>query len=196
MGDALSDAFDVQLMTGNTVLKTRHIPAVDLIVTGSMGGLLAMELLPETCRKLVLISSTARFCSGEEYPCGTHEKILRRMIDRMKRDPDEVLKEFYKNVHHPDSVISTEPDCPQDELINGLEYLLTADLRARVSAIDIPVLLMHGADDRIIPLAAAEWLQAHLPHGRLRIFPRAGHALPAHQFSEVMGAVRAFLAEG
>ncbi|HSR87663.1 MAG TPA: hypothetical protein VLL07_01815, partial [Pontiella sp.] len=46
LGDALADCFDVHLMTGSEILKSRHIPDADYIVTGSMGGLLAMELLP------------------------------------------------------------------------------------------------------------------------------------------------------
>ena len=35
MGDALADSFDVHLMTGSDVLKSRQIPDADYIVTGS-----------------------------------------------------------------------------------------------------------------------------------------------------------------
>ncbi len=65
MGQWLADHFEVQLLTGAHVLSKRSLPPVDYIVTGSMGGLLAMELLPEQCQKLVLISSTAKFCAEE-----------------------------------------------------------------------------------------------------------------------------------
>ena len=193
MGDALSDAYDIRLMTGNEVLKSQSIPEADIIITGSMGGLLVMALLPQSCRKLVLISSTARFCAGTDYPCGTHEKVLTRMIARMRRDPDTVLGDFYKNVHYPHPVIRTAPDCPNDELVAGLEYLLSADFRSKVPIIHIPVLILHGAEDRIIPVAAAEWLNGHLPDSRLRIFEHDGHALPAHHFESVMKEIRGFL---
>lgn len=193
MGDALAERFDVQLMTGAQVLKAQRIPDTDFIVTGSMGGLLAMELLPESCQKLVLISSTAKFCADKDYPCGIHGKILQRMILQLKRTPEAVLAEFYKNVHHPHPALKTDPECSLADLEAGLEYLLTSDVRKSLSALTIPVLLLHGAQDRIIPPSAAEWLDRHLPNSRLRIFENGGHALPAHHFAEVMGEISRFL---
>lgn len=193
MGDALADAFDVLLMTGNQVLKERRIPDSDFIVTGSMGGLLAMELLPESCRKLVLISSTAKFCAGKDYPCGTHEKILKRMIQMLKRNPEAVLADFYTNVHHPHPAVKTNPENELDDLVAGLQYLLASDVRAKVPTVEIPTLLLHGAQDRIIPVGAAEWLNEHLPDSRLNVFEDDGHALPAHHFTEVMAEIHKFL---
>ncbi len=192
MGDALADRFNVQLLTGAQVLKEQHIPDADYIVTGSMGGLLAMELLPENCKKLVLISSTARFCATDAYPCGTHEKILKRMILQLKRNPEAVLQEFYKNVHYPHPALKTDPDCSLEELVAGLEYLLAADVRKKVLPIEIPVLILHGSQDRIIPPAAAEWLHAHLPTSRLHLFEHHGHALPSHNFDKILDAIAQF----
>ncbi len=198
MGDALADQFDVQLMTGDQVLKERKVPDADFIVTGSMGGLLAMELLPDSCKKLVLISSTAKFCAGEDYPCGTPEKVLKRMILQLKRNPDAVLSEFFKNVHFPhrQSRQAIQMQLQRDEnedLIAGLEYLLSSDVRTQLPNIEIPVLLLHGADDRIIPSAAAEWLYNQLPDSELKIYENAGHALPAHHFAEVINKITRFL---
>ncbi|VGO22054.1 alpha/beta fold hydrolase [Pontiella sulfatireligans] len=193
MGDALADRFDVQLLTGAQVLRDLCIPDADYIVTGSMGGLLAMELLPASCKKLVLISSTAKFCAGKGYPCGTHEKILKRMILQLKRNPIPVLAEFYKNVHYPYRALRTAPCCSPSELVAGLEYLLASDVRKKVPTIGIPVLLLHGAEDRIIPPGAAEWLHQHLPDSRMKVFKNDGHALPAHHFAEMMEEISNFL---
>jgi pimeloyl-[acyl-carrier protein] methyl ester esterase len=199
MGDALANLFDVHLMTGSEILKSRHIPEADYIVTGSMGGLLAMELLPESCKKLVLISSTAKFCSSDDYPCGTPAKVLRRMITQLKRDREAVLDEFFKNVHFPfresRQAISMRENVPfdLDALVAGLEYLLVSDIRDKVPGIDIPVLLLHGSEDRIIPSTASEWLHAHLPNCALNIIENDGHALPAHHFAAVMKAMQSFL---
>ncbi|MCF7816852.1 MAG: alpha/beta hydrolase [Kiritimatiellales bacterium] len=196
MGDALADRFDVRLMTGAHVLDERRIPDSDYIVTGSMGGLLAMELLPESCKKLVLISSTAKFCAGEGYACGTPEKVLRRMILQLQRNPEAVLEEFFKNVHYPhkQSRRGILPRCDgTEDLVAGLEYLLASDVRGKVPNIGIPVLLLHGADDRIIPPSASGWLHKNLPDSQLKIFENDGHALPAHHFAAVMKELRAFL---
>lgn len=193
MGDALSDGFEVRLMTGSQVLEEQRIPDADYIVTGSMGGVLAMELLPESCQKLVLISSTAKFCASEAYACGTPEKILKRMILMLKRNPEAVLAEFYKNVHYPHPHTCASVREPLDALVAGLEYLLASDIRAKVPSIRIPTLLLHGAQDRIIPAGAAEWLHENLPNTTLEIYADGGHALPAHHFTKVMDRVSAFL---
>lgn len=195
MAHALADDFDVRILTGSQVLHDRFIPAADYIVTGSMGGLLAMELLPESCKKLALISSAARFCASEGYPCGTHEKILRRMILQLKRNPEAVLAEFYKNVHHPHQPIPTQPGCSLEELVTGLEYLHKSDVRKKVPSLKIPVLLLHGSEDRIIPLSAAEWLHDQLPDSQLKIFKNEGHALPAHHFDDVADELLHFFAD-
>jgi pimeloyl-[acyl-carrier protein] methyl ester esterase len=199
MGDALAERFEVRLLTGAEVLREKAIPASDAVVTGSMGGLLAMELLPVSCKKLVLISSTARFCAEGEYACGTHEKILRRMIAQLKRDPEAVLEEFFKNVHGPQresrqaAALRHGAMPALDDLAAGLEYLLTADVRDKVPSIGIPVLLLHGTEDRIIPASASEWLHARLPDSQLKLFTKIGHALPAHRFAAIMAAVQSFL---
>jgi len=193
LADVLDTNYNVRILTGAQVLNDRSIPPVDYIVTGSMGALLALELLPESCRKLILISSTAKFCASEGYPCGTPEKILHRMIRQLKRNFVAVLEEFYKNVHYPHQPVPTQPGCSQDDLLAGLEYLLASDLRPKTPNLTLPILLLHGADDRIIPRSAAEWLHSHLPDSRLRIFENDGHALLAHHFDEIMAEITRFL---
>jgi len=44
-----------------------------------------------------------------------------------------------------------------------------------VSAIDRPVLLLHGEDDRFVPVAHAHWLAARIPAVESRIRPDDGH---------------------
>jgi len=199
MADALAQRYAVQVLTGAQVLNERVIPESDYIVTGSMGGLLAMELLPQRCRKLVLISSTAKFCACEGYACGTHERVLHRMLLQLKKNPEAVLEEFFMNVHFPHresrQSVALRKKVPMDliDLTAGLEYLLEADVRDQAPGIQIPVLLMHGAADRIIPAAASEWLHARLSQSFLEIIENDGHALPAHHFSIVMNRIETFL---
>jgi pimeloyl-ACP methyl ester carboxylesterase len=42
-------------------------------------------------------------------------------------------------------------------------------------AIGVPVLIVHGAADKLVPSAHGEWLAAHCPDAGLRIVPQAGH---------------------
>jgi pimeloyl-ACP methyl ester carboxylesterase len=45
----------------------------------------------------------------------------------------------------------------------------------RPDAIRVPVLIMHGAKDKMVPCAHGEWLAAHCPAAESRIVPDAGH---------------------
>ena len=47
------------------------------------------------------------------------------------------------------------------------------DVLARIRT---PVLITHGADDRVVKAAAAERHRARIPHSELHLMPRAGHA--------------------
>jgi pimeloyl-ACP methyl ester carboxylesterase len=41
--------------------------------------------------------------------------------------------------------------------------------------IGVPVLLLHGRADKMVPSAHGEWLAAHCPPAELRLIPQAGH---------------------
>jgi pimeloyl-ACP methyl ester carboxylesterase len=42
-------------------------------------------------------------------------------------------------------------------------------------AIRIPILIVHGEEDKMVPRAHGEWLAADCPAAELRIVPDAGH---------------------
>jgi pimeloyl-ACP methyl ester carboxylesterase len=45
----------------------------------------------------------------------------------------------------------------------------------RPDAIRVPVLIMHGTKDKMVPCAHGEWLAAHCPAAESRTVPDAGH---------------------
>jgi non-heme chloroperoxidase len=53
------------------------------------------------------------------------------------------------------------------------------DFREDLKKIDIPVLVIHGDDDQIVPIkAAAPNTVKLLPKGQLKLYPGGAHALP------------------
>lgn len=59
--------------------------------------------------------------------------------------------------------------------------------------IDKPVLVLHGADDQIIPLQESQQMAASIPNARLEVIPDAGHLLPLEQPELTNKAMREFL---
>jgi 3-oxoadipate enol-lactonase len=62
-----------------------------------------------------------------------------------------------------------------------------------LSHIECPALIIHGADDQLIPVSEAQSMHTQLPGSRLVIIPNAGH-LPNLEQPELFNqAVREFL---
>jgi 3-oxoadipate enol-lactonase len=67
------------------------------------------------------------------------------------------------------------------------------DSTALLAQIDKPTLILHGADDQLIPPAEAQAMGATIPNARLHILPEAGHLLNLEQPKAFNEAVRRFL---
>ena len=61
-------------------------------------------------------------------------------------------------------------------LAAGIAVLLAADLRRELSRVRQPVLVVHGARDRIVPPAAGRRLAAALPNARFALLRSCAHA--------------------
>jgi pimeloyl-[acyl-carrier protein] methyl ester esterase len=166
----------------------------------SLGALLALDAAlaePGRFAGLALVSGTARFCAdGEGHP-GTEPRALRAMSARLGRDPDPVLRAFAASCAAPDggaeasaAWLAQASRFPPDALARGLAALGALDLRAGVAALRIPIRLLHGGADAIVPAAAAEALAARLPDARLTVLAGRGHALPLAAPAEVAALLR------
>jgi pimeloyl-ACP methyl ester carboxylesterase len=69
------------------------------------------------------------------------------------------------------------------------------DLPDRLGEITIPVLVITGDDDRIVPPELSERLAQDLPNAQLVVIPDCGHLPHEEQPEEFLRAVREFLAE-
>jgi pimeloyl-ACP methyl ester carboxylesterase len=59
-----------------------------------------------------------------------------------------------------------------------------------LAAIRVPVLVVHGAADRILPAQHGEWLAAHVPGARSIVVPEAGHIDVLMRGPELVPALR------
>ncbi len=56
-------------------------------------------------------------------------------------------------------------------------------------------LVLHGREDRMLPVAAGYYLAEHLPNARLHVLPHAGHWIQVEQAAAFSAQARLFLAE-
>jgi pimeloyl-ACP methyl ester carboxylesterase len=69
----------------------------------------------------------------------------------------------------------------------------SSDYRDLLDSINVPTLVLHGAEDGECPRDQAELMAARLPCSELEVWPWAGHNLMAHDSGRFAASVRGFL---
>lgn len=157
----------------------------------SMGGYIALafaEMYPERLASLVMIATTAQADSSEKRASRLEEARL--ILERGSRVVADGLGP--KLTHNPlinaasaDIIARTDP--------NGLSSVQTAiaNRPARLSVLEkleVPVLVIAGREDQIIPAQAAHEMAEAAKHGRMVILPDVGH-MPMLEAPRTTGAL-------
>lgn len=169
----------------------------------SLGAMALMALQAQhkdAFSALVLVGSTPCFVEKDDFPWGQSKALVKRMIMDIKKDPASTVDRFYglnftederklksartmmERYAYP-GPISCEGEVPgcfpsfrYEEITKALEALYLTDLRDSLKEINVPTLLVHGEDDSICPLGAAQYTGHRIRDARLEVFGKTGHA--------------------
>lgn len=172
----------------DTLLEGQSAPVT--LCGWSLGALLALHAAqrhPDKVARLILIGATPSFVQRADWPHGMTPQALAEFTEAVAREPATSLKRFIALFNQNDvnsrrvgreltQALATAPLPSAATLVAGLDLLRDTDLRAQALMIRQPTLLLHGAHDPLMPLAAAQWLAATLPQVQLAVLPDAGHA--------------------
>ncbi len=173
--------YPVPLMAGDALAVLDAAGVASAHVYGvSMGGAIALQLAldhPGRVRSLTL-GCTAASAAG-----ASRGALLTRVRTLL---PAPVLNRMaWKLLYGPDTPASRRADDHQivkRTRSSGrgrrgqITGLASFDVTGRLAEIRIPTLVMHGAQDRIVPAANAQQLADGIAGSRLVIFPVAGHS--------------------
>lgn len=195
-GDTLASWADALVAT---------LPDQALVVGWSLGGMLALHIArhyPQKVARLVLIDTTPRFVQADDWLPALSAATLADFRHNFDADPAATQRRFValqslgdaarKNVSASLTAALTAADDKQPALATGLRLLAETDLRDAVPAITQPVRLLHGGEDKLMPVAAAEWLADTLPNARLSVFGDAGHAPFVSRAQECAALIESF----
>ena len=181
----------------------------------SMGGGIALGfalMAPEKVDRLVLIDSA---CLSEALPGGrstwfavhmpgwsalqwrilaANRNVTRWVLRRATpRNPEEVTPErldrVMRHLRRPGASVAFRKWERREVGWRGLRTSYVD----RLPALSVATLIVHGADDPLLPVAVAERAHRLIPHSRLEIIPDCGHLAPLDQPEAVSRALSAFL---
>ena len=154
----------------------------------SMGGLVAQELAflrPGRVRTLVL---------GGTHPGGEHRVAARGPIGR-----------FWDALYAPDFLASNPDHVEEDRAARAGRVQTTTSRRHqrtaarafdswdRLPLLDVPVLVLHGTEDRVIDVENGRLLASRIPGAELVLLEGAGHVFHSERSEEVNALVLDFL---
>jgi len=167
----------------------------------SLGGIVALEMVaqaPERIERLALVDTTARPDPEANWAVrrqaveaarseGMDGYVLgswNKLVSPSKID-DGALKEL---------IVAMARDAGAETLAEQAEVAIhRADSRERLAAIDVPTLILAGADEQVCPLEAHEELAASIAGARYFTIPDAGHFAPLENPAAVARHVRDWL---
>jgi len=174
----------------------------------SLGGQVALQLAADrrlSLEKLLLISTTPKFCAAGDWSHGLPETQLKTLERNLVRAFEKTLGDFF-NLQFVSEDLPKERyrqilkfavrsgNLPQPKFAReALRLLGAADLRALLDHIVQPTLVMHGELDQIIPVGAGSYLAERLPNAELARMEEIGHAPFFSRPDESVKLWRAFL---
>ena len=165
------------------------LPPVASLLGWSLGGLWALlyaRQYPDRVNDVMLVSSAPRFTATQDWP---HGMVLAELLDFSKQfsqTPRRTLQKFCSL-----QVINSERAKPTLVALHsalsslpghtgnitwGLKWLEQIDLRTDCRLSHLPVDLLHGEEDQVLPVDTAEDTSRIWQHARVKRIARAGHA--------------------
>jgi pimeloyl-[acyl-carrier protein] methyl ester esterase len=184
-----------------------QLPSRFTLLGWSLGAQLAIEMAaaaPGRVAALLLLSATPRFAAAPDWPWGAAPEVLAGFAAQLQSDYRGTVRDFLElqvrgSRNASETLISLQSalfrqgECPPPVLGRALELLHRADLRARLSLIQAPTLVLAGQYDRVVHPGASRALAAALPHATFHELARCGHAPFVSHEKECAALLRDFV---
>lgn len=148
------------------------------LVGHSTGGLIALCAAleaPEIFRRIVLLDSVA--ASGIQFGPEMYEAFTRMSQDRSFCD--QIMASTILNCQVNDPYIQnlfSDAFAVNKMIWHGIPNVLKrTDIRAELKNIRLPVLVLHGEKDTLLPIAGSQELAKLLPHADFEVINAQGH---------------------
>jgi DNA-binding SARP family transcriptional activator/pimeloyl-ACP methyl ester carboxylesterase len=156
------------------------VTAIGISKSGNMLVRLAVAA-PSLVKGLVLLGTPLDITPGSPWlvpsevddrfraalKAGDLERAMQHFVATVVSDPDtgELAEQFTRNVLR----------LPRESILSTWTTDQTLEIAPVLEQVKVPVLVLHGTEDRRVSVAAARYLAEHLPDARLHLFEGRGH---------------------
>lgn len=162
-----------------------------ILVGWSMGAQVALQAyaaLSGRLSGLVLVAATPCFTANENFAHGLSATEARGMRIKVERSMQRALDGFHSRLfaedeleNHPSAAeikqLLSMIELPDSvAALDALDALTRTDMRPLLATIDLPVLIVNGARDRICLPQASSYLKEHISAAVQETYQRCGHA--------------------
>ncbi|QYY29571.1 alpha/beta fold hydrolase [Cupriavidus pinatubonensis] len=194
---------DVWVQQALDLLDALELPQVDL-VGNSFGGALALALAiraPGRVRRLVLMGSVGvpfRITPGLEAVWGYEPSLtaMRGLLDLFAYDRGRVTDELARLRYEASVAPGVQESygamfpAPRQRWVDAM-----TSAEADIRALPHETLVVHGREDKVIPLSNSLTLADWIPNSQLHVFGRCGHWTQIEHSARFATLVSNFLAE-
>ena len=206
------DGYDYDTLASdlNDVIESLKLDKVALIGFSMGGGEVARYLKnygASKISKVILVSTVLPFLlKRDDNPDGVPADVFEKISDQMKKDRGGFLDDFYKQffgvgmISHPVSegflehsreISAFSSARAQQECANAFS---STDFRQDLPAITVPTLIIHGDDDKTVPIDASSARTAKLIAGaKYKIYEGAPHGLFYTNREQLSADIAAFI---
>ena len=182
-------------------------PGPTAVCGWSLGAQLALGwaiACPAQVTHLILAAATPCFVARDDWPHGQAPQAFAAFEQACAAEPADTLARFAALQALDDAHAATVrqllrrsmASSASDALLDGLALLRTLDLRSAVTQLRCRVLLIHGANDRVVPPAASAALAALIPQAERRVIEDAGHAPFIAREAQFAQIIMQFIGDG
>ena len=171
-----------------------------------MGATVVLDIadrFPERVNSLILLAGNPSFTQTAQWP-GMNVSLLDAFADKLNEDCQATLLRFLSlqvnNLPDNKALLRAlksaimECDAPDDDILRGgLEILKHADLRPVLADTSLPVSVILGARDTLVPVSTGQNMQELAPELTLNIVDKAGHVPFLSHRQDVLAIISRFM---
>ncbi len=172
----------------------------------SLGATVAMDMaerFPERVKSLIVLAGNPQFVKSQDWP-GVKSETLEAFAELLKSDVQQTLIRFLalqvNGLAHGKSLLQQlkksvlEVPSPRQQILqSGLDILKNTDKREFVASNVLPVNLILGDKDTLVPADSAQAVKQLNPNIHYQIMPAAGHAPFLSHTEELISKIIAML---